>query len=313
MLHQNDSNPSPSYMFVRSCLFATLCALAVSFSSGCFWKKPDPKPPANPFPLARLSPDTVILEIGVLAITEKNDEQFKNSWRHLDAQHIPFHVRKLLDNNGIQTGLAGCQMPAEFKKLIEPDPIDVEELNEFQKQAYEKGFLKPAEKMDIHQRIQNRAGQRHEIPLLQPDFVQTISWSVETEEGRRDGVVEQALPYMAVTTYPNGNGSVSLVLTPELLYGELKDRITSFQGKAIYKNSKESMFFEDMNIHATLKPGETIMVTCNSNESGLGQTLFEKVGYRHTERRILMIRLAQSQQDDLFSDRKLVTGVSTVD
>ena len=146
-------------------------------------------------------------------------------------------------------------MPAEFKKLIEPDPIVVDELNEFQKQAYEKGFLNPAEKMDIHQRIQNRAGQRHEIPLLQPDFVQTISWSIETEEGRRDGVVEKALPFMAVTTYPNGNGSVSLVLTPELQYGELKDRITSFQGKAIYKNSKESMFFEDMNIHATLEAG----------------------------------------------------------
>ena len=55
------------------------------------------------------------------------------------------------------------------------------------------------------------------------------------------------------------------------------------------------------------------MITCNSNESGLGQTLFEQVGYRHTEKRILMIRLAQSQHDDLFSDRKLLTGVSTVD
>lgn len=305
-------HPQNFRKLTRACARYLLCLLVVLACSGCFWKKPEPKPPVNPFPLARLNPDTVVLEIGVLVITDKNRDQFQNAWRHLDAQHIPFHVRKLLDENGIRTGLAGCQLPAEFKTLMEPDPIDEEELNEFQIQLHEAGLLKAAEKMDLHQRIQNRAGQKHEIPLSK--FSQTTSWTIKTGDGhRRPGQLANAQPYMAVATYPNGNGSVSLVLTPQFQHGELKNRITSFQSQAVYENAKESMMFDDLNIHATLKPGETIMVTCNDNESDFGQTLFENFGARQREQRILMIRLAQSQHDDLFSDLKLRTSVSTVD
>jgi hypothetical protein len=304
------SQPAARRIYARIIAHVALMLLC-GISCGCWWKKKEPALPDNPFPLARLGSDTVVLELGVLRVTEGDREQLDTAWRHLDSQHIPFHVRKLLDENGFRTGLSGSQLPNGFLELMEPDPIRVAELNEYQLQLYENGYLKPEKKQEIHQRIQNRAGQSYSVPISKVE--QQISWVVKTEKGQTPGQVDQAMPFFAITTYPNGNGTVSVVITPEIQYGQMKNRISSHQNQAIYREAKQSLTFDDLAINATLRPGETIMITSNSNASALGRAMFQSLDAASGEQRILMIRLAHSQHDDLFSRRPHESTLSTVD
>jgi len=65
-------------------------------------------------------------------------------------------------------------------------------------------------------------------------------------------------------------------------------------------SSRPKRVFEDLAVSATLSPGGILVMSCLSNRSGsLGHHLFTENNGR-LEQKLLVLRLAQTQHDDLF-------------
>ena len=113
---------------------------------------------------------------------------------------------------------------------------------------------------------------------------------------------------MALRCYPNGDGSVELQLTPEIEHGETKPRHYGDGGLWQVRVGQEVEAMTSMVSRLTVTPGQTVMVSCTSDRKGLGGRFFSG----DDSRSVLLLRLAQTQLDNLFApDRASAPIAST--
>ena len=75
-------------------------------------------------------------------------------------------------------------------------------------------------------------------------------------------------------------------------------------------NGREHQEFDELRMDTVLSPGQTLIVTCAPEARGLGGFFFaEAVGAG--DRSLMLLRLAQSQYDDLFQDNRAASPLVT--
>jgi hypothetical protein len=90
-------------------------------------------------------------------------------------------------------------------------------------------------------------------------------------------------------------------LVPELHHDQTRQRWVGKQGMLRLETSRPRRVFDDMAISATLSPGAMLVMTSLPNRPGsLGHHFFTEKNDQ-LEQKLLVIRLAQTQHDDLFS------------
>src|SRR5687768_10564000 len=85
------------------------CA-CLALAIGCSAWREEPASPST-LPAARMSPDTVVLEIFTLDAAGELGPLHEATWRQLDEQHLPAETRLRLSANGIRCGHCGLQLP----------------------------------------------------------------------------------------------------------------------------------------------------------------------------------------------------------
>lgn len=251
----------------------------------------------------RMLPDSVMLEIAVVKIDQSELESFDELWQQIDASSLSLTERRVLDQNGVRVGVVSSHIPADLHALMEPIPVDKEALNSWQQQLFEKGLLKPEPRILLHDGIQNRRGEVHPVPVS--GWLDQASWIVEVGEQRTAGASENVRAVVEVRTYPKGDGTVRLACTPALHIGQPRTQIGIKQQGFVYETAQEKKLLRDLKFAACLRSGETLVVAPTSDVSDLGGLFFGPSGERVGESsdgnfRILMIRLLQTQHDDLF-------------
>jgi hypothetical protein len=252
----------------------------------------------SPLGQAQMSPDSVVLDVYFVHFPANDAEVNEELWQQIDEQHFPAALRKRLAQNGFRVGLVGGQIPATLSKLLElkdkPPPsggatetslIDLTTQPRVQRQHM---TLRPG----VHGQIV--ASEIYaQLPVLacEPDGLCGQTYC-------------QAQGMLAITQYPQSDGRVRLELVPELYYDQAKQRWVGDQGAFRLEQSRPKRMFESLMVTATLAPGTMLLMTSLPNRTGsLGHHFFIE---GRDQQKLLLVRLAQTQHDDLFSPTEVL-------
>lgn len=245
----------------------------------------------------RLESDSVVIELAVAEINSEYAQLWNDLLLHIDSQSVPFVVRKRLDDNGLATGTLLSSLPPELYQIVE---------NQFvENQTEGPTVIGPVKgSLVTHQKIRNTEGQTHwvQTALNQPE----LQWSINDGNFQSSGSCENASPGFGITTFAQGDGRVRILLTPEIRYGENRTRIGFDETDFALSERRKFRQFPQLEYELPVRLGHTVIVWSASGD-GIGGQMFECGPGRQ---RFLMVRVVQTQRNDLFGPRKTDSNVT---
>lgn len=239
-------------------------------------------------------PDSVVLDMFFVRFPFGDPAVNDKLWEQVDEQQFPSMLRERLGHNGFRVGVISGQMPAELTKLLEladkPAPSGSIETT--------KAGNLGADPRVVRRHLQLRTGQRSEIlaSSVYPELPVLMC-----ESGQIAGqTYSQAQGVFAVKSFPQPDGRVRLQLTPELHYGQPRQRWVGEQNVMRLETSRPRKTYDDMTLTADLAPGAMLILASLPNRTGsLGHHFFTQNDGR-IEQKLLVVRLSQTQHDGLF-------------
>lgn len=257
------------------------------------FQSPDPESPTL-LHQAQMSPDSVVLEISILTLPSEKAHQIDELFKMLDVSKVDLEQRKIWDRNGLRVATSGTSLPMEFESLMASE-IDAENSEDNSDET----------KMAPRRRLQARSGKPFRVatnPVL-PE----LTWFMMEENGyRHGGSREAAQTEFEVRSFAQGDGSTRLMIHPKIYFGEPKQTVTTANASLRYEMKRDEIRFPNLRLETQLSLGESLILAANSNgqsaetadsQFGLGRAFFN--GKAH-QCKMVVIRLAQSQKDDLF-------------
>ncbi len=268
-----------------------LVALLVSGAVGCASWDP-PSEGAFELPTPRMSPDSVILEIAFVRVPVDGENDFQELWNEVDEQQLANEDRRRLGSNGFRAGVIGARLPEIVRGLLAKadSPFELSGAN---------GILSE----DIFQsrrRLPVRAGQPAKIVAVPKERPQIAV--LQNDEGYVRGLeFSQAQGVFVLHAFPLGDGRVRIQLTPTIEHGQLRNQYVGGDQSFMLQAGRDTHEFTELRLENLLSPGQTLVVTKTADEKGLGSHFFAGDAATSSSGSLMLIRLAQTQQDDLFS------------
>ena len=253
-------------------------------------------------PTPRLAPGGVVLEVEFVRIPPAQADAFIAMWSEVDEQQISLDARRRLDANGLRSGIVGLQLPIFLRNLLDSEKPAYEQLADG-------NLVADTEIFSNYQRLQCRSGSRKRVVASPQRPGRSVI--ILNREGQLGGEpYDEAQAVFTVATYPQGDGSVRLVVTPVIEHGQTQMKYVALPGSMAMQTGREETEFDEMRIDTTLSPGQTLIVAGAMDARGLGGFVFsDSVG--SSERSLMLIRLAQSRYDDLWSEDRTLTQLTT--
>lgn len=287
-----------------------LCLLAsLTFAVGCANWDTSNELSRQPFSLAksRMSPRSVGIEIAVAQLDATQAEPLQRLLSSVDQQKLSLETRQRLDRNGLTCGIMSTRPPAVFHDLLEPYLPDPDSVDLAARPLALAGKLDPVSRLLIHQRISNQDGEIY--PVGASDLYSNLTWVVNHADHSSPGQANQARCFFDITTFPNSDGSATLKLVPVIRHGKDVTRIEVAEGSFVMDRGQRRSSLDEIAFEIQLQTGQTLIIAANNpptssgTEPGLlGPLLLGSDGSNET--RLLLVRLVQTQMDDLF-DRSL--------
>ncbi len=288
--------------FARAKRFLAISLLAASLQGCTAWETVQTSE-TTLLPQTRMSRDTVVLEMQTLAIPDSTtSEESEELWRQLDEQHLDRDLRRRLAENGFRSGLLGTHVPAPLRNLLDAQSTTSEKRWEQLESARENSLG--------HRRLQARAHHRYEI-VSSPTRDSCVV--LKSLDGSLTGeTLFNAQCRFGLRAHPRGDGDVRIELTPEIHHGPLEQKWTGNDGAFQPLVSRRKETFDDLKIDTVLGPGDVLLLTCTDVPKGIGELFFLDDGPTAPKQGdVLLIRVAQTQQDDLFAEEVIETSIAT--
>lgn len=252
-------------------------------------------------PAPKMSPDSVTLEIAVARVPSDFDDLEETLWQRVDEQHLTFDVRRRLRENGIRCALLGSQLPASLSKILEEDEAEFGDGLENSARRKEEGTWR--------ERKQGRAGRRYKI--VTTPMRDQINVLTKDGDAVRGQTCRQAHCEFAMRTYPLGDGSVRLELTPEVHFGPPRQKYVGDGNGFIIEAKQDELAFDQLRIEALLAPGQTLLLSSTHDLAGIGGQFFGDPDSDNAKPKLVLIRLAHSQNDDLYDQEEVLSPIAT--
>lgn len=269
--------------------------LAVLATTGCTAINAGRQTGESPLTSTKMSADSVVLEILRVDVPCDDPAIGSSLWEEIDEQHFPAQLRRKLQRNGFRVGLVGSPIPEVLSRLLdlEDNPPPTGEAVEIDLADMD------CQAKVQRRRIQIRAGHRAEIVTSGVrDKLPVLLWDAGQVSGQ---TYAKAQTLLSLKAFPNDDGRVRLELLPELYHDESRQRWVAGQGTLRLQAGRPSRTFDQLAISAVLSPGEMLLITAAPDRPGsLGHHFFTE-GETAPKQKLLVIRLAQTQHDDLFS------------
>ena len=183
--------------------------------------------------------------------------------------------------------------------------------------------MRPQPRMLSHQRISNREGQAHKVDTS--EVHSEASWIIRSGDSQTVGFGKLVQGVISITTFPQGDGSVRLVVLPEIHHGQAHPRIGAGQGSFLIESTQHITPIDELKFEVSLRCGESLVIAPTKDVSEKGKIFFgslqptviaseldkgilDKPVPTH---RMLLVRVVQTQMDDLFSDSNLNEKLTT--
>jgi hypothetical protein len=240
----------------------------------------------------------------VLKIPENiRPEELQQLWQQLDEQHVNRTLRRSLAENGFRCGLFGMQLPDVLRAML--DQSAAESVNGRWEQ-----IESLAENPLGHRRLQARARRRYEV-VTSPSRETRVVLTAENGSIRGQ-TLRDAQCLFALRVFPQGDGDARLELVPEIQHGPVRQRWTGSDGAFQPVVSRSSEVYGHLKIDTVMAPGETLVLTASDQPKGLGEQFFAESSESSTPlTRMLILRVAQTQRDDLFESVEADTPLAT--
>lgn len=281
---------------IHGWLLGVVICVAIGLCAGCGkWSTTGKQ--SWQLPHAKMSPDSVVLEVAIVRLPVEQGEVSTAFWSNVDEQLIPTEVRQRLERNGLRCGVLTGQLPEELQRLTAGTDSVARLAENDSPQASGELFGQ--------QRLQNRTGSRSKIVTSEIRDQRIV---LTPEQGRLTGqTFFHAQCLFSVKTFPQGDGQVRLELVPEIEHGQPKQRWVgqTHEGTFRLDTSAERAIFDHLRFEPKLAPGQSLIVSCTPHVKGLGRQFFADASASGGEQRLLLIRLAQTQVDDLFAPENI--------
>jgi hypothetical protein len=286
--------------FVHRCWLLFLAAF-VWFGSGCALLNTSQKPETPSLPAPPLPASSVVLEVAFARLPMTDEAAYHGIWSEVDEQHFPTELRRQMSANGLRCGLVGMQLPPKLKEALDASEPG----------AAERGEDSAADpELDrAPRRIQCRSGQRAKI--LVTKSLDTLSLLLLEDDHVRGLLLSPAQCMFGLKAYPQGDGRAKIELTPEVEHGEMKTQFVGRDGAVLPQAGQDRVVLDKLRLSAMLAPGHVLMISCTPEVKGVGSSFFTETDSGTTYRRILLVRLAVSQYDDLFAPDQIVKPLAT--
>ncbi|MBX9789250.1 MAG: hypothetical protein K2Y37_10075 [Pirellulales bacterium] len=294
---------------------AAVAALVLGFV-GCAPLRPLAKSPLLP---AQMSPDSVVLDIVFVRLPPQEPAEVAELWAELDEQQLPASLRQRLARNGFRVGVAGGQLPQSLARLIDnamplgedivaasqpaPDSsATTVTVTDFQDQpALSRRHLQLRDGLEAEIVA---SGIYPSLPLLEADADRQLG-------GRR---YNKAQGVISLKAFAEADGRVRLDLRPELQYGEPQQEIRPDAGRWLMQSRRRRHAIDDLQIEALLSPGEMLVLAAHADDTGsAGHYFFTESSGAGTTRKLLLIRLSQTQHEELFGTEELAAEIATAE
>lgn len=260
-------------------------------------------PPASPkqLPSPPMSPDCVVLEVAFLRLPEDPVLE-EELWTQVDEQMDSIDMRRHLTDNGLRAGRIGTQLPEALQQTLDAARTPLEAIT--QGEAPEENEL-----FAFQQRLQLRAGKDRKVRATRTTLEELVL--LLAEEGMVRAVrLERPLGFFNIRSHPLGDGRVQLALTPEVEFGAARQRHVGGQGLFLRVIDRPRHVLEHLRIETVLAPGQTLLVSATPEARGLGAHFFAPHVSGREERSAMLVRLAQTQIDDLFSPEEVLSSLA---
>ena len=258
---------------------------------GCAQWETKPEEPSH-LPPARMSPNAVVLELAFVRLPVSDRASYEAIWLQADEQHFAPELRKELAANGLRVGILGQQLPSELRAALDAAANQLSERAEDLDTNDTETDLK-------QRRLQCRTGMRTKIVVSRTR--PSMSFLTLSEGSVTGKVLENAQCLMAMKPYAQGDGRVRLDLTPEVEHGEFGSKwVGGQQGSMMQRLGRERVILDRLRSVATLTPGQVLVVSNTPDIKGVGEQFFSETAGGRPERTLLLLRVAQTQWNDLF-------------
>ena len=165
------------------------------------------------------------------------------------------------------------------------------------------GLLDPVSRLLLHQRVSKPSGEIY--PVGTSDLHDHVEWVVNQVDQQVSGEADLARAFFDITTYPNSDGSVTLKLNPVIRHGEEIQRIGVAAGSFVMDRGQRQISLDEVGFTIPLRSGQTVIIAANDPFHDHGPT-YGRLGplllgsENPDETRLLLVRLVQTQMDDLF-------------
>lgn len=246
----------------------------------------------SPLEAPAMPADSVALEICTVRGPADDPQLNSELWKEVDEQQLPADLRARLAQNGFRAGRVAGRVPPVIQKLLDahrPQILrgGVTLTSVDQPAAFES------------ERRHARAGRTGEILVSE----RADRWSVlyrDAQGSVTGGNLLSPQAVFRVTTYPRGDGQAQLDLLPEIQHGEARMQPAATGGIMTLLPGRPTRAFDELQLQAVLAAGDVLVIGKLPDSPGtLGHHFFSS-GRRGEEQKLILVRLAQTQYDDLF-------------
>lgn len=243
-----------------------------------------------------MSPDTVVLEMAFLDLADQDE-----LWKEVDEQHLPVDLRRRLTEQGLRGGVIGTQLPGWINERLElqKKTVDIDE----------KTNTAIVGDQQSQRRLQCRSDHPREIEVGARREELTVHAAGGEQASER--TLRDAQCRLSIVSQPQGDGRVRLRVTPEIAHGPPRHRWVGSDGAFRVELSQDCERYDELTIPAVLSPGQTLILGAGREPGGLGEQFFCEEGRSADRQRVLLLRLAQTQFDDLFCPQPTFTPIAT--
>ncbi len=275
-----------------------LLSLALGFA-GCAWLVPETKNSTSSIlQPTQMAPGSAAIEVFSIRLPPGEPDLTSRIWEEVDEQHFPIELRRKLEKNGFRAGILAGQMPPSLSRLMElkGKPSAGGEVQHVKITD----LVTPSRVSSQH--LQTRAGQRYEIAAS--GVIEKMPILVSEAGELRGLTYEQAQGIFALHVTPEPDGRVQLELVPEIHHGQNRQHWVGDQSIFRLETGRAKRAFDDLTLTAVMGPGAMLLLGSQPNRQGsLGHYFFLESNGRDDQfdQKLILIRLSQTQHDDLVS------------
>ncbi|MGC3969598.1 MAG: hypothetical protein QM775_20280 [Pirellulales bacterium] len=253
----------------------------------------------SPLTMPVVVKDGIVLDVLFVRYPADDKELGESLWKEIDELRFPQDMRRRLAGNGLRVGLLNGTLPVALERRIQLTDKAADLADD---EAGSKVDL--AAKPVKQRKLRIQPGRRSNILALgESAHIPEMSLLMLDDEGRVQGrTYREVLGLFAARSFPTGDGGARLELIPELEHGTPQKRFVPGEGMFKVEFGPPKEVLADLRITAELEPGEFLVVTAQPGREGsLGHRFFTEGGETPLKK-LLLIRLAQADFDDRFSE-----------